>query len=81
MYGLVIEARGGWKLTLTVLVPTLLHVHVRNVCMQVWPSIQPYCAQAVGRKDWTPETGERPEAIYTDREYKTQVCGCVERVG
>lgn len=41
--------------------------------VQVWPSIAPFCAQAIGRKDWTPEAGERPEAIYTDREYKTQV--------
>lgn len=38
-----------------------------------WESIEPFCAQAIGRKDWTPEQGERPEQIYTDREYKTQV--------
>lgn len=39
----------------------------------VWKSIEPYCAQAIGRKDWTPEQGERPEQIYYEREYKTQV--------
>lgn len=44
----------------------------------MWPSIEPYCAQAIGRKDWTPEAGERPEAIYTDREYKTQVGGVID---
>ncbi|GAB5037954.1 fad dependent oxidoreductase [Nannochloropsis oceanica] len=40
---------------------------------EVWNSIEPFCAQAIGRKDWTPEQGERPEQIYTERAYKTQV--------
>ncbi len=34
---------------------------------EVWDSIEPFCAQAIGRKDWTPEQGERPEQIYTER--------------
>lgn len=34
---------------------------------EVWDSIEPFCAQAIGRKDWNPEQGERPEQIYTER--------------
>ena len=40
---------------------------------EAWADIEPFCAAAIGRKDWNPEKGEQREQLYLDRPYKTQV--------
>ena len=39
----------------------------------VWKEVEDACTAVVGRKDWTPQSQEPTEVIFTDRKYTTQV--------